>query len=227
MTDTTSPPSPGRGALFQLSLEATVFNRDQLKTQLEALGDTAQIALAGRSNVGKSTLVNALGRRKALAKTSATPGKTRSINFYRVAPQGFVIADLPGYGYARCSMQERQSWAKLIEEYLAACPALKALALLLDCRVPPQASDRDLADFARMKGLPLLPVLTKADKCSQAERSSRQQEWSRLLEGQTPLPVSARQGLGLDALRRSMCRMAAPDAPSGPHASGKGLEEGI
>ena len=158
-----------------LTLEATTFNKPQLQE--------AQIALAGRSNVGKSSLVNALARRKQLAKISATPGKTRSINFYRVAPDGFSLVDLPGYGYAKCSQEERKSWAKLIEYYLTNTPTLKALALLLDCRIPPQALDRDLADFARGHGIPLLPVLTKADKCTQVERSKRQQEWSRLLKG--------------------------------------------
>jgi len=152
-----------------LTLEATTFNKPQLQEQLSVLEQRqeAQIALAGRSNVGKSSLVNALARRKQLAKISATPGKTRSINFYRVAPDGFSLVDLPGYGYAKCSQEERKSWAKLIEYYLTNTPTLKALALLLDCRIPPQALDRDLADFARGHGIPLLPVLTKADKCTQ------------------------------------------------------------
>ena len=134
-----------------LTLEATTFNKPQLQEPLSVLEQRqeAQIALAGRSNVGKSSLVNALARRKQLAKISATPGKTRSINFYRVAPDGFSLVDLPGYGYAKCSQEERKSWAKLIENYLTNTPTLKALALLLDCRIPPQALDRDLADFAR------------------------------------------------------------------------------
>ena len=156
-----------------LTLEATTFNKPQLQEQLSVLEQRqeAQIALAGRSNVGKSSLVNALARRKQLAKISATPGKTRSINFYRVAPDGFSLVDLPGYGYAKCSQEERKSWAKLIEYYLTNTPTLKALALLLDCRIPPQALDRDLADFARGHGIPLLPVLTKADKSNAASAS--------------------------------------------------------
>ena len=129
-----------------LTLEATTFNKPQLQEQLSVLEQRqeAQIALAGRSNVGKSSLVNALARRKQLAKISATPGKTRSINFYRVAPDGFSLVDLPGYGYAKCSQEERKSWAKLIEYYLTNTPTLKALALLLDCRIPPQALDRQV-----------------------------------------------------------------------------------
>lgn len=194
-----------------LTLEATTFNKIQLQTQLDLLGDTPQIALAGRSNVGKSSLVNALANRKKLAKISSTPGKTRSINFYTVAPDGFALVDLPGYGYARCSQEERRSWAKLIEFYLSSCPTLKALALLLDCRIPPQALDRELADFARGRGVPLLPVLTKADKCNQLERNRRQQEWSRLLDGVLPLPVSAKDLRGVDALWGELRRRAADE----------------
>lgn len=193
-----------------LELEATTFNKAQLQEQLGKLDERqeAQIALAGRSNVGKSSLVNALARRKQLAKISATPGKTRSINFYRVAPDGFFIVDLPGYGYAKCSQEERKSWAKLIEYYLTQAPRLKALALLLDCRIPPQALDRDLADFARAHGIALLPVLTKADKCTQVERVKRQQEWSRLLGGVAPLPVSSKDGRGVETLWADLRRMA-------------------
>ena len=194
-----------------LTLEATTFNKEQLQTQLDILEarGAAQIALAGRSNVGKSSLVNALARRKQLAKISSTPGKTRSINFYAVEPGGFSLVDLPGYGYARCSHEERKSWAKLIEYYLTGCTRLKALALLLDCRIPPQALDRELADFARGHGLPLLPVLTKADKCSQLERAKRQKEWSVLLDGVQPLAVSSKEMRGISTLWEEFIRRAA------------------
>lgn len=193
---------------FVLTLEATVFNQKQLQDHLQTLGGAAQIALAGRSNVGKSSLINALGQRRRLARTSATPGKTRSVNLYRVAPHGFILSDLPGYGYARCSREEQRRWAKLIEEYLRH-GGVTALALLIDCRIPPQDADRGLADFARAAGIPLLPLLTKADKCSQAERSRRRQEWSRLLDGLLPLAVSARDGLGIEEARRALCALAA------------------
>lgn len=196
-----------------LTLMATTFNRDQLQVQLDVLKErkAPQIALAGRSNVGKSSLVNALARRRQLAKISATPGKTRSINFYWVEPDGFALVDLPGYGYARCSHEERRHWAKLIEYYLTDRPELGALALLLDCRIPPQALDRDLADFASGQGIPLLPVLTKIDKCSQTERAKRQQEWSRLLGGISPLAVSSKEMRGIDALWAAIRSHAAAD----------------
>ena len=166
-----------------------------------------EVAFAGKSNVGKSSLINALMNRKALARTSSQPGKTQTINFYNVNSEVYLV-DLPGYGYAKCSQEERKSWAKLIEYYLTNTPTLKALALLLDCRIPPQALDRDLADFARGHGIPLLPVLTKADKCTQVERSRRQQEWSRLLNGIMPLPVSSKDMRGVDALWSELRRFA-------------------
>ena len=188
-------------AVPTLALDATIFTRAQLdeRLRLPEAAHTAQIALAGRSNVGKSSLINALARRRNLAKTSSTPGKTRSINYYVVTPGDFWIVDLPGYGYARSSREEQRKWADLAEYYLASCPCLRALALLLDCRLPPQTSDRHLAFFARERNIPLLPVLTKADQCRQREQAERQKQWARLLDGQTPLVVSARQGKGLEA----------------------------
>ena len=166
-----------------------------------------EFAFAGKSNVGKSSLINGLLNRKSLARTSSQPGKTQTINFYNINDELYFV-DLPGYGYAKCSQEERKSWAKLIEYYLTNTPTLKALALLLDCRIPPQALDRDLADFARGHGIPLLPVLTKADKCTQVERSKRQQEWSRLLNGIMPLPVSSKDMRGVDALWSELRRFA-------------------
>ena len=170
-------------------------------------GTFPEYAFIGRSNVGKSSLINMLTGRKGLAMTSATPGKTMLINHFLINKNWYIV-DLPGYGYAKCSQEERKSWAKLIEYYLTNTPTLKALALLLDCRIPPQALDRDLADFARGHGIPLLPVLTKADKCTQVERSKRQQEWSRLLNGIMPLPVSSKDMRGVDALWSELRRFA-------------------
>lgn len=178
-----------------LLLETTAYTLDQL-----AHLEQAQVALAGRSNVGKSSLVNALAGRKALAKVSASPGKTRSINYYRVSTDDFFVVDLPGYGYARCSKEERNKWARLLEHYLVSCTHLKSLALLLDCRLPPQKMDVALANFARTNHLPLLPVLTKADKCTQKERSEQQKMWRDLLDGINPIITSSRDKQGMDSL---------------------------
>ena len=178
----------------QLVLEHTIYTLNQLLSI-----DKPQIALAGRSNVGKSSLVNALAGQKKLAKVSATPGKTRSINFYRVEPHDYYLVDLPGYGYARASHAERRAWAQLLEKYLSGCPQLKALALLLDSRLDPQKLDLDLSRFARECGLDILPILTKADKCTQRERAARAAQWRDIL-GVMPLITSSSKKTGLREL---------------------------
>lgn len=194
-----------------LSLASTLFTNDQLDRELARIDaeGAPHMAFAGRSNVGKSSLINALAGRKKLAKTSATPGKTRSINLYHVAPDGFYLVDLPGYGYARCSQEERKKWAQLIDHYLTGSATLRALVLLLDCRLDPQALDRDLAAFALARNIPLLPVLTKADKCSQNQRAARVNSWKPLLGGQTPLVVSAQHNTGLEPLWQALRQLAA------------------
>lgn len=180
-----------------LELMATMFNLGQLSQTPQ---DIPQLALAGRSNVGKSSLINALARRRQLAKVSSTPGKTRSVNLFRVNPEGFYLTDLPGYGYAKRGKEERRLWGALIESYLTHTPQLKAVVILLDCRLPVQDIDRRMVEFANVNGLTLMPVLTKADKCNQRERAARQREWAMHLRGEMALPVSAHTGLGLSAL---------------------------
>ncbi len=189
-----------------LILEATAYTFEQITTA--SIGGVAQIALAGRSNVGKSSLVNALAGRKALAKISATPGKTRSLNFYRVEPDNFYIVDLPGYGYARCSKTERQKWGQLMESYLTSSKELKALAILLDCRLDPQKLDVQLVEFAINHQIQLLPILTKGDKCKQKERSQRQNQWAKLLNGTVPIVTSSSSKLGLDTLWKNLRNVA-------------------
>ncbi len=187
----------------ELILETTAYTFEQILSL-----ESVQIALAGRSNVGKSSLVNALAGRKSLAKTSATPGKTRSLNFYRVQPEGFYIVDLPGYGYARCSKEERNAWGKLMQRYLVSCQSLKALAVLLDCRLPPQKIDLQLVQFAQAEQIPILPILTKADKCKQRERSEKQKLWTGYLQGVVPIITSSSSRLGLDSLWQALREIA-------------------
>ncbi len=186
---------------FTLELLSTFYTVEQL---LSHTRDLPQIAFAGRSNVGKSSLINALARRRKLAKVSSEPGKTRSVNLYKVMPDGFVLTDLPGYGYARRGHQERKNWAVLIQKYLEKTPSLRALALLVDCRVPLQDSDRIMAEFALVRGLPLIVALTKADKCSLKERSAQQALWTRLNNGRVPLLVSSLTGMGMEEMRTAL-----------------------
>src|SRR5215212_2233167 len=124
-----------------------------------------EVAFSGRSNVGKSSLINRLlNRRKGVARVSQAPGKTREINFYRVNDQ-FVLADLPGYGYAKVSHADREVWRALIEGYLRHEARLAGVVQLLDVRrFPPTEPDRQMIDFLADVGLPTLVVLTKIDK---------------------------------------------------------------
>ncbi|MDR3358788.1 MAG: ribosome biogenesis GTP-binding protein YihA/YsxC [Desulfovibrio sp.] len=197
----------GRSNPAYLILESTAFTCGQLPDCAEA-----QIALAGRSNVGKSSLINALAGRKNLAKISATPGKTRSINFFRAMPWNFYLVDLPGYGYARASRQERANWAKLLDIYLMKAKNLRALVLLLDCRLSPQKSDIELTNFAGASRLSLLPVLTKTDKCNRRECECRRREWQELL-GQSPLLTSSTKRLGIEELWSNLVSLATETGP--------------
>ncbi|MBR2733622.1 MAG: YihA family ribosome biogenesis GTP-binding protein [Selenomonadaceae bacterium] len=137
-----------------------------------------EIVFVGRSNVGKSSLINSLTRRKSLARTSGTPGKTQTINFFRVElktsdddiRRALYLVDLPGYGYAKTSKTNRRLWAKFIDEYLSSRRDIKFVCQLVDMRHPPMESD--LASFASLveKNLPVLIVATKSDKLGKTER---------------------------------------------------------
>ena len=191
-----------------LELTYTIYTLEQLR-DFEALeAPLPQLAMAGRSNVGKSSLINALANRKDLAKTSSSPGKTRSLNFFKVTPQNYYLVDLPGYGYARCSKTEREKWAKLIESYITRTPGLAAVALLIDSRIPPQDLDRDLAAFVQSQGITLLPVLTKVDKCTVKDRALREKEWKAILGADKVAQVSAKTGSGLEKLWQTMHQAA-------------------
>jgi GTP-binding protein len=188
----------------RLVLECTAY----AAKDLPAL-DLPQFALAGRSNVGKSSLINALAGCRRLAKVGSTPGKTRSVNFYRAQAEGFYLVDLPGYGYARCSKDEQLAVTRLVEGYLTGTRALKALILLLDCRLDAQSPDIALAAFAAQNGIELLPVLAKTDKCARREQTRRRQAWSVLLDGRAPLLCSSAKGTGLEELWTRLCSAAA------------------
>ncbi len=191
----------------RLILDRTVYTPEQIPAP-----SLPQIALAGRSNVGKSSLINALAGHKGLAKVSSTPGKTRSLNYYLAPAEGFYLVDLPGYGYARCSKTEQAAFARLIESWFARNPGvnggIRGLVLLLDCRLTPQNSDIELATYAAQRGIRLLPVLTKADKCTQRERAKRGRDWAPLLDGRAPLLCSSVKGFGLEQLWEEITRLA-------------------
>ena len=164
-----------------------------------------EIAFAGRSNVGKSSLLNRLVRRKAFARVSRTPGRTREINFFQVNDQ-LVFADLPGYGYARVAHEQRETWRPLIEGYLTGSERLQGVVQLLDVRREPSAEDRIMLDFLSDLGVPTVIVVTKIDKL--ATRAVRQQMTdlarSLQLEDEQMIPFSAVTGAGRDELAEAI-----------------------
>jgi GTP-binding protein len=153
-----------------------------------------QIAFAGRSNVGKSTLLNKLANKKKLAKTSKTPGRTRLINFFLIN-NAFYFVDLPGYGFAKASREERNKWGKLVEEYLNHSKSLKGLIMLLDCRRTPNEDDIMLIDWIKSRKVNFTLVLTKTDKLSNNKIKIHSDKISNML-GVEPIIFSALSGIG-------------------------------
>lgn len=125
--------------------------------------DLPEIAFLGKSNVGKSSLINKLMQRKSLARTSQAPGKTQTINYYKINDEIYFV-DLPGYGYSKVSQELRQKWGKMIEKYLTTSPSLKLICLLVDIRHEPTENDRLMYDWIKYHGYKVLVILTKADK---------------------------------------------------------------
>ncbi len=165
-----------------------------------------EVAVAGRSNVGKSALINRLLGRKNLARTSGQPGKTREFNYYLVGER-FYLVDLPGYGFAKTSKKERARWAAFIEEYLAEREPLRAAVHLIDSRHPPTDLDRGMTAAMLGQRVPYVVALTKADKLSGNERPASRQRVRQMLRQEFGLeaPVvltSARTGRGKDELLR-------------------------
>ncbi|MCI7789943.1 MAG: ribosome biogenesis GTP-binding protein YihA/YsxC [Lachnospiraceae bacterium] len=143
-----------------------------------------EIAFAGKSNVGKSSLINALMNRKSLARTSAQPGKTQTINFYNINDEMYFV-DLPGYGYAKVSQTEKEKWGKMIEKYLHKSKVLQAVFLLIDIRHEPSANDKQMYDWIMSNGFHPIIIATKLDKIKRSQ-----------LQKQIKL---IKQGLGVDS----------------------------
>lgn len=172
-----------------------------------------EIAFAGRSNVGKSSLLNALVRRKAFARVSRTPGRTREINFFAVNG-AFVFADLPGYGYARISKTRQAEWRPLIEGFLRGSAQLKGIVQLLDIRHEPTEDDRQMLDLLAEIGLPTVVAVTKTDKLSRPQVATRVKELARglALDEEQVIPFSAVTGAGRDELAEAVVALLAQSA---------------
>ncbi|SHK41872.1 ribosome biogenesis GTP-binding protein YihA/YsxC [Hespellia stercorisuis] len=161
-----------------------------------------EIAFAGKSNVGKSSLINALMNRKSFARTSATPGKTQTINFYNINKELYLV-DLPGYGYAKVSPKEKEQWGKLIERYLHGSKQLRAVFLLIDMRHAPSANDKMMYDWVVSQGYNPIIIATKLDKLkrSQIQKNVKiVKDGLGLIPGTKVIPFSAVTKQGRDEI---------------------------
>lgn len=175
----------------------------------------AEVAFAGRSNVGKSSLLNLLTGRKSLARVSGNPGKTRTINFYKINDE-FRIVDLPGYGYAKVSKSISEDWGKMMESYLEKRPNLKKVVQLVDIRHAPSAQDVQMYDYLRYYGLDGIVVATKADKVSKNEMQKCMKVIRQTLDlgkNDIIIPVSALKRTGHDVLLDEIEKIIKADAP--------------
>jgi len=178
------------------------FLKSAFKKGQYPAADRPEVAFAGRSNVGKSSLINTLVNRKKLARTSSTPGRTQSINFFRFG-RSLYLVDLPGYGFARVPVKVKKSWQQMVESYLKSRETLKAVVLILDIRRDLASGDIDLIEWLKHYNIPPIIVLTKADKVSRQQAKQR----AGLIVGQLagispdePVVFSAKTRQGRDEL---------------------------
>lgn len=179
-----------------VTFEAAFGRADQLSRS-----DLPEIVFSGKSNVGKSSLINKLINRKALARVSATPGKTATINFFRLPCCRLV--DLPGYGYAKVSQNEKNRWAKLMQGYFDAGRKIALVIQILDMRHEPTADDFDMINFLIERELPFLVVCTKSDKLNKTQFNQQSAYFKELFDEHEIefIPFSSQNGFGLDVLK--------------------------
>jgi GTP-binding protein len=180
-----------------VSLEAVAVKKDQYPE-----AGYKEIAFVGKSNVGKSSLINSMINRKALARTSQNPGKTRTINFYYVEDQLYFV-DLPGYGYAKISRSESQKWGKMIEDYLLKREQLAAIILLIDIRHEPGANDKLMYEWLKHYNHDIIIAATKADKINRSQVQKHISIIKKALDlpaGDVILPFSSETKQGKDEL---------------------------
>ena len=187
--------------------------------------DCPEIAFAGKSNVGKSSLINTLLDRKKLARTSSSPGKTQTINFYKIN-RSFYLVDLPGYGYAKASAQAKEAWGKMIENYLRHSQALKAVFLLIDIRHDPGENDIQMYNWILETGFVPVIIATKADKLSRTQIERQTDRIRRVLQTDEDIcviPFSSVSGQGKEEVRRKMIQLTGISEPDIPDPAAESL----
>jgi GTP-binding protein len=159
---------PGQSPTGALAISSAEFITSASRSGQYPSSDLPEMAFAGRSNVGKSTLINCLVQRRKLVRTSRTPGRTQLINFFQIN-SAFMFVDLPGYGYAKVSESVRLTWGPMVETYLSSRENLRGIVQIMDLRHPPTPEDLSLWNWLKDKNIPTVPVLTKADKLSRTK----------------------------------------------------------
>jgi len=180
-------------------IKSAVHERDFPKERLP------EVAFVGRSNSGKSSLINTLVNRKGLAKTSSTPGRTRLVNFFRINHK-LTFVDLPGYGYAKVAASLREEWGPMIEGYLEKRDNLKGVVLIMDIRRPPEKEEEMLIEFLSSLEIPVVFALTKVDKLSGNERTRQLKLFKTGLNG-IAIPFSATTGEGKDEIWKAITEL--------------------
>ncbi|MBW1981587.1 MAG: YihA family ribosome biogenesis GTP-binding protein [Deltaproteobacteria bacterium] len=184
-----------------MNIHSATFVGSAVRPEQYPPADLPEVAFVGRSNVGKSSLINRLVNRKKLVRTSKTPGCTQLINFFEINKR-YRFVDLPGYGYAKVPKTVRRRWRPMVETYLAGRKNLRGIVLLLDARRVPTADDQQLGGWLQEKGLPLIAVMTKIDKLGRNQRQKQLEIIARTLRlaRQTIVQFSAVSGEGRDVL---------------------------
>lgn len=192
-----------------VSIIAAQYTATAVKAEQYPEGELAEIAFIGRSNVGKSSLINSLARHRGLARVSGTPGKTQTINFYRLTAKytddtrnDFFLVDLPGYGYAKTGRNVSRQWSRFAEEYFLQSPRLKLICQLIDIRHPPMESDINMYRWFRENGLPVQIIATKADKLTRMHIKKHVDQIRKTLgdAGGEVIAYSSENGTGRDRL---------------------------
>ena len=191
--------------MVTMNFQIATFEAAYGKSSQIPPSDMPEIVFSGRSNVGKSSLINKILNRKALARVSATPGKTATINFFNLRTAR--LADLPGYGYAKVSDSEKRRWAELVEGYFAMERDIRLVVQICDLRHPATNDDMNMIDFLSQSGYSFIVVLTKLDKLKRSQREVRLSEMKQQLSGFGNIPLflcSSQSGDGIDEIRKAI-----------------------